>query len=294
VKWWLLWVLALPCSAAAQSVHLQWTAPVGSMCPNGATLSADVEQLTGQRFVTDLADAEVRVVGRIERGELGVAAQIEAHTADGTPIGTRELRAASEDCASLRRPLAMVLAMLLDQPVPVSRRLPLALGLELVGDTHVLPRTSGGVGLVVSYEPLPWLALRAQGDYWWPVVAETRRGSGARLQGASGALALCPRLVGRSVALWQCIGAQAGALLATPRGLLAEGTKTLAFADLVTELALSWSVTPHTRLWASGGPLFALMRPELYFERADGSPVRIHRASPVGAIFRLALTIGGR
>ncbi|MET0283294.1 MAG: hypothetical protein ABW352_02450, partial [Polyangiales bacterium] len=174
MKAWLwLWVLALPCSAAAQSVHLQWTAPVGSMCPNGATLSADVEQLTGQRFVTDLDAAEVRVVGRIQRGELGVAAQLEAHTADGTPIGTRELRAGSEDCASLRRPLAMVLALLLEQPVPVSHRLPLAFGVELVGDTHVLPRTHGAVGLVALYRPLPWLALRAQADYWWPRVAET-------------------------------------------------------------------------------------------------------------------------
>ncbi|MET0287819.1 MAG: hypothetical protein ABW352_25245, partial [Polyangiales bacterium] len=120
------------------------------------------------------------------------------------------------------------------------------------------------------------------------------RGSGARMQGVGGTLALCPRLAGSTVALWQCIGGQAGALFATSRGLSTESTKTLAFADLLTELALSWNVTRHTMLWASGGPLFSLMRPELYFERADGQPVRIHRASPVGAVFRLALTIGGR
>lgn len=289
-------VLALPSSAEAQSVHLRFSAPVGSMCPNGPTLSADVEQLTGQRFVADPEQAEVRVVGRIERADLGLRAQLEAHTADGTPLGTRELRAeTADDCASLRRPLAMVLALLLEQPVLQRRRFPLALGPELAGNTHVMPRTAGGVGLLAWLEPAPWLGLRFSAEYWWPVIAETRSGSGARMQGAGAALAFCPRLLGGArVVFWQCLGVHGGALRAQPRGLTSDRPKQLVFLDLLSELVLSVRLARGTALWAASGPLFALTRPELYFEHADGAPVTVHRARPVGAIFRLALTIGGR
>ncbi len=294
MKWWCLLVLALlPGTARAQSVHLQWSAPLGGMCPSGATLSADVEQLTGQRFVTDAAAAEVRVVGRIERAYDGVRAQLEAHAADGAPMGTRELRAGSEDCATLRRPLAMVLALLIEQPIPMQHRLPFGLGVELAVDTHLMPRSTGGVGLLAWSKPTSWLGVRAQAHYWWPVRAETSRGSGASLQGVGGTFALCPRLAGSRVALWSCFGAQAGALFASPRGLTGHGTKKLAFADLVAELALSWQAGQLTTFWASLGPLFSLMRPELYFARNDGAHVRVQRATPVGAIFRFALTIGG-
>src|ERR1700761_5216544 len=98
------------------------------MCPNGITLRDDVQRLTGQRFVRDARDAEVRVVGRIDQDELEVRALLEAHTADGTPLGTRELRAPADDCAGLRRPLAMVLALLLEQPASRRHRVGLALG----------------------------------------------------------------------------------------------------------------------------------------------------------------------
>ncbi|HEX5660249.1 MAG TPA: hypothetical protein VFX59_23805 [Polyangiales bacterium] len=291
--WW-LFALALPCTAQAQSVHLKWSAPVGSMCPNGATLSADVEQLTGQRFVSDPEAAEVRLVGRIERAELGVAAQIEAHTADGTPIGTRELRAGSDDCASLRRPLAMVLALLLEQPIPTRRHIPFGLGVELAGNTHLMPRTTGGVGLLALIAPASWLRIRMQSHYWWPVLAETARGSGAQLQAVDGAFSLCPRLGGGSqLALWLCVGAQAGGVFASARGLSQSASKTLPFADLLTELVGSWRAG-KLGVWASGGPLFALSRPQLYFERADTVQVAVHRASPVGAIFRVAMTTGGQ
>jgi hypothetical protein len=289
-----MFVLALPCSAQAQSVHLQWTAPMGSMCPTGATLSADVEQLTGQRFVSDPDAAEVRLVGRIERGELGVAALIEAHTADGTPIGTRELRAPSEDCASLRRPLAMVLALLLDQPIPTSRRVPFGVGVELAGNRHLMPRTSGGVGLVALVAPAPWLRIRMQSHYWWPLLAETVRGTGAQLQALDGALSLCPKLAGgATLGLWGCVGVQGGGVFAAPRGLSTRGAKTLMFADLLAELAGSWRAARRLTFWISGGPLFALSRPKLYFDRADGTPITIQRASPIGGILRFALTIGG-
>jgi hypothetical protein len=289
-----LFVLALPCTARAQSVHLQWTAPVGSMCPNGATLSADVEELTGQRFVADPDAAEVRLVGRIERGELGVAAQIEAHTADGTPIGTRELRAPSDDCASLRRPLAMVLALLLDQPIPTSRHVPFGLGVELAGNTNLLPRSSGGIGLLALVTPASWLRIRMQSHYWWPLNAQTDGGSGARLQAVDGALSLCPKLAGgASLGLWGCVGAQAGGVFASSRGLSTQATRTLLFADLLAELMGSWRAARKLTVWVSAGPLFALSRPRLFFDRADGTPITIHRASPIGGIFRVALTIGG-
>jgi hypothetical protein len=287
----LLWLA--PCAASAHQVHLRWSAPIGSMCPTGSTLSADVEQLTGQRFVAHEDEAEVRVVGRVERTELGVVAQLTAHTADGTPIGTRELRLDTDDCAQLRRPLAMVLTLLLDQPIEPRRGIGFALGVDVAGDTHVMPRTTTGIGLTSVLTPIPQLGLRATFDYWTPVVARTARDVGARMQELGGSLSLCPRLVaGTRMALWACFGAQGGVILAAPHGLLESTTKQLAFADALAELAGSLRVGKRTHFWLSTGPLFSLLRPELYLDRADGSRLRVHKASPIGAIFRAAVTIG--
>lgn len=285
--------IAAPGAAAAPRVHLEWTTPLGSMCPTRATLDDDVEQLTGQGFVSDVSAADVRVVGQVERGELALIAHIEAHTADGTPLGTRELRANVDDCASLRRPLAMVLALLVDQPIQPRPALGYALGVEVAAITGLMPRTTGSVGVNAFIAPVPWLGVRAQLGYLWPMIAETPAGSGARLSALGGALALCPRLLrSQDTTLWLCAGAQSGATFARPRGLVEHSTQRLAFADALAELTGSLRVFRGVRLWLSGGPTLALMRPELYFERSDGSRVSVQRAAQVGAIFRFGLTIG--
>jgi hypothetical protein len=296
VRWWFVLACALlPCVAQAQQVHLDWAAPVGSFCPTGTTLSTDVEQMTGQRFVKNAAQADVLVVGRVERGQLEVVARIEAHTEDGTPLGTRELRAGGEDCASLRRPLAMVLALLLDQPVARARApLWFAGGVEVALDTQLLPAASGTVGLLGMLTPSSWLRVRAELAYAWPRVAETERGQGATLQALQGALALCPRLAGNAkVGLWFCAGGQAGRLFAASRGLVGQQRKSMGAGAAFLELALSWQLTRLGTLWASGGAQLSVLRPELYFARSDESRVQIHRASTLGAILRIGLTIGG-
>jgi hypothetical protein len=296
VRWWLVLTCALlPRVAQAQRVHLDWEAPVGSFCPTGSTLSADVEQMTGQRFVKDAGQADLLVVGRVERGQLEVVARIDAHTQDGTPLGTRELRAVGEDCASLRRPLAMVLALLLDQPAARARApFWFAGGVEVALDTQLLPAVSGTVGVLGMLAPSSWLRVRTELAYAWPRVAETERGQGATLEALQGALALCPRLAGNTqVGLWFCAGGQAGRLFAGSRGLVGQQRKSMGAGAAFLELALSWQLTRSSTLWASGGTQLSVLRPELYFLRSDESRVQIHRASVLGAILRIGLTIGG-
>ncbi|HEY6877801.1 MAG TPA: hypothetical protein VI299_07265 [Polyangiales bacterium] len=293
--WWFVFALSLTASAAADAprVYLEWKAPRGSMCPTRATLDEDVAQLTGRGFTPEPALAEVHVLGRVERGELELIAHIEAHTADGAPLGTRELRADIDDCASLRRPLAMVLALLVDQPIQPGPSLAYEVGVEVAAVVGLLPRATGSIGASAFVAPLAGLGVRAQVSYLWPVAAETETGSGARMSGAGGALALCPRLLrSHDATLWLCAGARSGVLFARPRGLVDHETRRLAFADALAELTGSMRMSRTVMVWFSGGPTLALIRPDLFLERTDGTRVSVQRASQVGAIFRFGLTIG--
>jgi hypothetical protein len=296
VRLWLIaWVGLFAAHARADGprVHLTWTVPMGMMCPAQSALASDVEQLTGQRFVADRERAEVRLSGRIEGGADGMIARIDAHTADGTLLGTRELSAA--DCPSLRRPLGLVLALLLDQPEPARRTRSgwsTALGVQAALDGTVLPRIAPGLGLSLTTLPHPGLRVRAAASYWFPERAETARGSGADLFALSGGLGLCPRLVaGTRAGLWLCFEVQAGRTLATPRGLDSDARRSIGFANASLELAGSLALGRGSALWLAVGPAVSLTRPALYFDRPDGSRVPVHRAPPVGAIIRLALTM---
>lgn len=284
-------LFALRARAEESRVSLSWSVPTGMMCPSRALLASDVEALTGRRFVDEARDADVRLFGQVDGSTAGVVARIEARAADGALVGTRQLSA--EDCPALRRPLGLVLALLVDEPAPerVRARWRSALGAQFAIDSTVMPRVSPGIGLLATLDPRAWLRLRLGVSYWLPERVETPRGEGARLSGVSGELALCPRLAGGArLGLWLCLAAQAGRVIAEPRGLTMAERKSLGFGDGSLELAGSFAIG-RAELWLAAGPALSLARPELYFERSDDARVAIHRAPTFGGIFRLAMTI---
>jgi hypothetical protein len=292
------------CSLAAAEparVHLVVERPVGTMCPSERVLASDVEQLSGRTMFGAREDADVLVRGQIIDAPDGVVARLEARTADGALLGSRELRAAVGQCASLRRSLALVLTLLLDEDASrehrsVRRPLPVHVGAGAGVLTNTLPRASAGFSFSLGFDASPGLRVRTDTSYWLPVAIETTRGVGAQLQALGSELSVCPRLSNARapVDFWLCAGAQLGALLSTPRRLTGPPRQARWLGQATAGLRASVRLGGRTALEASLGLALALSRPRFSYENAAGFGVPVHRPSALGAILRLSLIIEGR
>ena len=300
----LLGLLGSPFAHAdATRAHLSWTRPAHGMCPTGAMIERDVEELAGHRVFAAEAQADLLVRGSIDDGAAGVRAWFEARTPAGELVGTRELAALPGECAGLRRSLALVLAILLDRPThppavaptPRHTRAP-RFGVSLGLLSGSLPRVAPGVGLSLVQPVSNTLRVRADGSYWLPQTGTNGAGVGATMSAATGGLALCPEwtLGHTRWSLQGCAGGQLGALMATPRGLQRPAPARRLLAQVVVELGLSLRVSPRARLFLSAGSTCALSRPRFFYDRADHESVLIGRPLLFGAIARLGMTIGAR
>jgi hypothetical protein len=299
----LLTILLFSATASARGprLHLSWRHPVGTMCPTGPILQSDVEELVGTGQFVSLDEAEVVVRGEVKQSPTGFAAHLQVESLDGRVLGTRDLSASAEDCASLRRTLALVLVMLLDTPFepatgPSNSHNVTRFGANVNLLSGALPRITPGVGLSLAVDHDRDLRLRLDATYWLPVRVEDAAGHGATFHAVGLNAVLCPRLTrGTKVwGLWLCGGAELGVLHATAHRLAhpaGGATRLLAQADL--ELVLSWGIGRAFELWAASGLAAALSRPRFYMRDDDGAQHELHRPAGVGALFRLGLTIVG-
>lgn len=290
-------------ASANARAHLSWQRPDNASCPSGEAVAHDVGELLGQP-VFGPAPAAVEIAGVLREQGDEVLAELSARV-DGELVGVRQLRAPRGDCAALRRPIALVLAMLLDdagarvepprdtpRPQPTRWFGALSGGAEL----GLLPRASAaldaGVGLVLG----SGLSVALRAGYALPVQAETARGAGGRFQALLGTLSVCPALShpGRRSVLRGCLGVALDALLATPVGLVGAGSATRLAAALPVSLSLTTQLSGSTSLELAAGPSFFVVRPTATMSLRDGSELLVHRPAPVAGFFRASLIIQPR
>ncbi|MFT3924192.1 MAG: hypothetical protein QM778_16780 [Myxococcales bacterium] len=299
----LVW-LALTASASRaqpRQVQLEWERPVASMCPSGETVQQDVEALLDERVFTDGPSAGGVMRGVVTEDEQGVNVQIEARSRSGELLGRRELAAPAGECASLRRPIALVLAVLFDQQATAQdgMRAPSAargerwIGLTAAGSTAIMPRIAPSLGLTLGFATRSAWSVQADAGYWLPVTAQTAGGLGARFYAFGVGLSLCRRLARRAetLELALCGGAQAVPLFAKPIGLGTHTRQVRVLARAAVEVALSMRIGATSAIQGSLGPILSLWRPRFFLEQADGSTLEVHRPATVGAILRLTLII---
>jgi hypothetical protein len=296
------WLLGSTCARAEwQRAHLELARPIDELCPSSEALEHDVEQLAGRAIFTEPAQADVLVRGSFESSKDGIQVHIAARDAAGSSLGTRALRAPAGKCAELRRPLALVLTMLLDRERhdDARRRKPTSdlsfgAGIGLLSGT--LPRVTPGPSLLLGANVRAWLRLRAEAAYWLPVSILTPRGVGAKLQAIGLTLTACTigPPGGGATQLWLCGGAQLGASFSQPRKLEGASLQARLLAQALLELRLSRRIASWSSLEAALGPIVAFSRPQLTYERSDGSSRVVYRPSRLGAIVRLAIIIGQR
>ena len=293
----LVWLaLPMPGSAEAPRARLVWRRPAQSMCPTAVSVESDVEQLLGRPVFTSSPDAEILIESDIEEDASGARVHIRAHNTDHVELGSRELSAAAGECASLRRPLSLVLSLLLDQEsvsVRADRRRTrsLRLGVLAAGLSGTLPRMTAGFGLVLAVPLLARLDLQLGANYWLPVTIATSQGLGASFQAVAGEVALCPRLtseLGR-FALSLCGGVQLGALLSSPRELEGPQRQARLSAQLLVELRLFAQLSRQFGLAGGISPVLSLSRPRYYLTHADGSTLDVHRPARGGVLLRVTL-----
>jgi hypothetical protein len=290
-------------AATAQPPHarLIWSHPVDSTCPSAEVLQREVELLLGRSAFSSDRDPDVVIEGDVEELETGTRARLLARAADGSKLGERVLHAPAGECASLRRPLSLVLVMLLDHSQPSKTTVAkspraLDLGAFVAGASGALPRVSAGGGLEFALEVAPRLRLHGDAWYWLPVRVETSRGTGARFQAFGAAFAACPRpsRAGAALGVSICASATLGAMLASPRALDGPPRQSRLLALVGLDLRLMLRMSRIVSMEGALGPALFLTRPRYFLSRADGSPLDVHQPALFGALFRLSVLFSTR
>ena len=121
------WLEALACvSALATTAHaqeepvlaeLEWRGgPSGSNCLQAQELEASVEARLGRTLFAPKGQADVRLSGAISEADGKWLVRLTLTSAEGEPMGERDLESESADCSALDDSLALVLAVMLDIP----------------------------------------------------------------------------------------------------------------------------------------------------------------------------------
>jgi hypothetical protein len=290
----LLWISTA--AAEPTEVHLVWQRPVGSLCPTAATLEADVEQALGRHVFSSSSEAAVVVRGVAEDLASEARARIEARTADGVLLGTRELVAPAGQCASLRGAIALVLTLFVERDEASDDGLAdvrVGLGAALAVLSTPLPRATLAGGPSLSLELGRALRIRADASYWLPVSIQTSRGVGARMEAVSVALRGCVRVWGepKGWALSACPGVELGALIATPQRLAGPTRQARLLAHGFLELRAEAPLGTAAALEVAAGPLLSLSRPQFSYVRRDDATMDVYRPQLGGAFLQVSLII---
>lgn len=282
------------------SAHLQWQRPLGSLCPPGAILEADVEAALGARVFTAEPAAKVLIRGSIEDADSGVSVRIEARNRAGTLLGTRLLHAGVGQCAGLRDALGLVLTVLLENYLPNAAQSDVStddsahwgLGATVALASSLFPRAAVGGGPALSWELDARWQLRVDALYWLPVAIATPQGLHAELSALAGVVRGCPRLwtAGRRFELQACAGLQLGALFTTQPAGQGPELQTRLLASALVELRGRLHCGPLD-LEAGAGPLLALERTTLTALTPHGAREPLFTPARVGVIFSLTFII---
>jgi len=289
--------LALSRVAFAQSpgVYFEWQRPVGSGCPPQAVIEQDVESMLGRSVFTSAQQARLHVRGSVEEGAGEVSVRLDARTADGTPLGTRELHARSEDCAQLRNSVGLVLTLLAERDAGAAEpSLQLEGGVWAGSLFNVLPRGIVAVGPALALQLDASVQLRLDAAYWLPIPFRSEYGGRGQLQGASAALRLCKRLVGGEASVFDlglCGGVQLGVLSVAQTRPEPRASQLRLLAHAVVELRGALRLGRALRLEPAVAPIFAFNRPSVYSVRDDGTREFLYRFPDLGVILSLAFII---
>jgi len=218
-------------------VALQWKqAPGAEGCIDRETLQREVEGRLERHVFGEPAQADVFLVGQVERGESDFVARLSMVAASGRVLGQRELHSDSSDCGRLDDPLALVVALAIDslRAVPVgSLRIPKSpprelwsarVGATAVGSWGLVPGIGFSTGVDVTISPPFFWPVEILATYSpFPSRGESQ-GRGATFTSLDLAFFLCPLTLPNSIEFRGCLGIQVDRLNASGFALERQAT----------------------------------------------------------------------
>ena len=286
-------------------------------CPDQADLAEAVSVRLGRNpFVATNSDMDISV--RYQKAE-SWQALVHLSTASGHSLGVREISTDAANCAALRDPIALVVALLVDvsvdelppEPEPVAGKpaRPKKRSLRIPAPTPKDPslRVLWAVSASASAGLLPNLAVGAQAGVWiapsdsiavglglqfWPSQRDELAGRPAGVDIRADALAaeLCgPRLDLNSLWLRPCLVQRFSRLSASAFGFDSNRES--------GRLALSTGLGGHmfVPLLGSFGAFSSVsadvhwLRDRFVYARSDGTRGELHRPAPIAGFLQVGL-----
>ena len=245
-----------------------------------------------RRVFTSEGRARVILRGAVEDGPNGVSVRIAASDARGKTLGSRELSAATGECAQLRDAIALVLTLFVEYEGASADAgdTRLGFGAELSLADAPLPRMAASVGPALWLAFGPVVQLHVSASYWPAVSIRTARGVGATLEAFSLKLRGCARLW---AGLGLCSGIESGAIVSEPLQLRGPERQVRLLAQGLLEASWELALADVLRVDVASGALLSLHRPAFSYTRADGERMAVHRPQLAGMILRVTVIITG-
>lgn len=312
--------------APPRTASLSWVRPAeADTCVATRALARAVDERLGRRVIVSASEADLSVEASVERvaDPPGWRAVVNLRDAEGRSLGSREIASAGPSCESLRAPLAVVIAVLIDPeaslaprkpstpapappvaeptPAPSTPARPCAPPKErwsasawagAATSAGLLPAIGLGATVGARLTPPHFWALELHGVWWAPQSLPAERGAAVSFALAYAGIGLCPLALGSpSVSFTGCFGARLGSLRAAPSGFDVEAAHEQLVADVTASGRLSVPIVRPLVLLAGVTLGAALRRDDVRYEQPSGGERSLFRPAPVSAAADLALGV---
>jgi hypothetical protein len=310
---------------------LSWVRLEGAEeCVATQPLARSVEERLGRSVFVSAADADLSVEGRVERKNKTWRAHVEVRDPTGKLLGTRDLESAEASCESLRAPLALALAVMIDPdaalgPKPTATPTPTPTPTPTLAPTPTLTPTLAptpvpaptskwdvqgfvGPGITVGLvpdvgwgitggglvgSPLPFVGGKATATYVFETAVPVEGGASVRMSALLGSLAYCPLLLRDarfSVAV--CAGGASGLIFVRGVGFAVARSELRGTIAAQVDARASVRLVGPLTVGMGADVLVPLVRDTIAFTRADGSQKAAFEPSP--AAFAADISLGVR
>jgi hypothetical protein len=287
-------------------VCIDWRAPPDSSCASRALLVSKVEEVLGRRTNSpEICDQIIEATIQRNTQGKGFSARLAIRGADGGALGSRELTSEHPSCGALSDPVALVLALMIENAKQHARLHvePPVTHNEAKSEAGPRFRAASGLsvvsGLLNAFGMGPELrfaallggraSLELEGGAWFPVSGSEARSG--RFWSATGGARLCFETLAREPRIGICGGARSGVLHGKGTGLDYELSTSRPYAEAHAELKGAFRLHGALGLVAHAGIGLPFVRPEFVYLDVDASRREVHRPASLVSYAGLALEL---
>jgi hypothetical protein len=286
-------------------IGLDWErGPGAEACVGDDALRRAVEGLLQRRVFAPVDQTAVLIRGRVApTASHHYLARLTLVVGDGSLVGERTLESDTTDCASLSKPLSLVIALAVDslRALPKStlrldepkKRWSGEVALAASYERWLLPEPAFGFGVDAILQPPSFWPLEMGVLAWpFPTFARDPLGPGVEVKAIAGRAGLCPWLVrGASVGLRLCLGVQGGRFLANGVSVDVSRSPSNWMVGGAARMAFWVALGRRFALESSAGAFIPFIRYRFTYTDESGQEQPLYREPPVALLLELAIPL---